>query len=244
MYKLILRTAVFGVLLVSLAALPAMSQQVIPAGNDYWVTPPNGQTYLTLAAGDLEGLCGAVPSDLWDHRVVFQGVRTAAADYDTVVRRLENAVFDAAGVARTRVQLAHLAFSGVSVGTPCGDIHWSVGLAGPQRVTQMVIRRTSPRGGIFNAQLAVDVELRAHDASGNYLGSLFYSFDLPDPSTGTGSGTPWSFGLTGQFRAGMTELDNCIDILRKKLKLYSPDSSHWYYISDLIAQGKCGERPN
>ncbi len=46
----------------------------------------------------------------------------------------------------------------------------------------------------------------------------------------------------GQFRAGMTETDNCIDVLREKLNQYSPDSRHFYYISDLIAQGKCSER--
>jgi hypothetical protein len=242
MSKLILRTAICGILLVSLAALPAISQ-VIPAGKDFWVTPANGQTYFTFPAGDVESLCGAPKSDLWDHRVALSGVPVAGSDYDTVVGRIDNAVFDATGIAKTRVQVSHLAFRGSSLRTPCGSINWSVGLAGPQRVTDMVIRRTSDKGGIFNAQLAVDVEFRGFNAgSGAYVGSLFYAFDLPDPGAGTGAGTPWSFGPNGEFRAGMTELDNCIDVLRKKLNLYSPDSSHFYYISDMIAAGKCREQ--
>ena len=239
MSKLMIRTAMFGILLVALSALPAMSQPVVPAGKDFWVTPANGQTYFTFPQGDVESLCDALPADDWDHKVALKGVPAPGSDYDTIVARLDDAVFNAKGVANTRVQVAHLEFQGASV-TPCGDINWSVGLAGPQRITQMTIHRTSTRGGIFNAQLAVDVEFRAF-AGGTYLGSLFYSFDLPDPSSGTGSGTPWSFGPTGQFRAGMTELDNCINVLRIKLNLYSPDSRHYYYISDLIAQGKCRE---
>ena len=242
MSKLILRTAMFGILLVSLAALPAMSQ-VIPAGKDFWVTPANGQTYFTFPAGDVESLCGAPKSDFWDHRVALSGVPVAGSDYDTVVGRIDDAVFDAAGYAKTRVQVAHLAFRGSSLRTPCGSINWRVGLTSPQRVTSMEIRLTSSKGGIFNAQLAVDVEFRGfHANTGAYVGSLFYGFDLPDPSSGTGSGTPWSFGPNGEFRAGMTELDDCIDVLRKKLNLYSPDSSHFYYISDMIAAGKCREQ--
>jgi hypothetical protein len=242
MSKLILRTAMFGILLVSLTALPVTAQSVIPAGKDYWVTPADGQTSVVIAAGDLEKLCGAPPSDTWNHTVFLQGVPAAGSDWDTVVARLDNAVFDPTGVANTRVQLVHLAFRGSSPDTPCGPVDWVVGLNGPQRITRMSIRRTSQRGGIFNAQLAVDVVLHAYDPNGKLIGDLFASFDLPDPSAGTGSGTPWSFGTNGQFRAGMTETDNCIDVLRQKLSLYAPGSKHHYYISDLIAQGKCYER--
>jgi len=52
-----------------------------------------------------------------------------------VVARLDDAVFGTTGVAGTRVQVVHLAFRGHSAGTPCGPINWSVGLAGPQRIT-------------------------------------------------------------------------------------------------------------
>lgn len=239
MSKLILRTAMFGILFVSLAALPVMAQGGVLAGKDYWVTPANGMTHFTFPEGDVESLCGAPESTTWNHKVILQGVPAAGSDWDTVVTRLDNAVFDAAGLAFTRVQLSHLAFRGSSAETPCGTINWSVGLAGRQRVTSMTIRRTSARGGIFNARLAVDAEFRGFDPNGIYVGSLFYSFDLPDPSTGTGAGTPWSFGSNGQFRAGMTETDNCIAVLREKLNQYAPDSDHYYFISDLIAQGKC-----
>lgn len=243
MSKLILRTAIFGILLVTLASLPATAQLIIPPGKDFWVTPANGQTYFELPDGDVEALCGAPASAAWNHLVILQGVPAAGSDYDTVVSRLDPAVFDAAGNAFTRVQLASLHFTGSSVGTPCGDIEWNVVLSGPQRITHMSLKQTSARGGIFNAVLAVDAEFQAQDVAGNYLGSLFYTFDLPDPSGGTGAGTPWSIGLQDEFRAGMTENNNCINVLRKKLSQYAPDSSHFYFISNMIAQGKC-ERPN
>jgi hypothetical protein len=37
----------------------------------------------------------------------------------------------------------------------------------------------------------------------------------------------------------MTETDNCIQVLRDKLGNYPPGSQHIYFISDLIAAGKC-----
>jgi len=245
MSKLLLRSVLSGILLLGLAALPVLAQPpVIPAGADPWVTPANGQTVFTFPDGDVEALCGAPPQAAWNHQVALTGIPTAGADYDTVVKRLDDAVFNASGVAVTRVQVAALAFRSLSTSnTPCGPIDWTVKLSGPQGITKMVIRRTSPRGGIFNADLSVSVEFVGTDAnSGASIGSLFYSFTLPDPSSGTGAGTPWSFSLNDQFRAGMTETDNCINVLRQKLTQYATTSRHYYYISNMISQGRCTEQ--
>ena len=158
-----------------------------------------------------------------------------------MVHRLDDAVFDAAGNASTRIVLKHLSFASIDPQvTPCGDLTWQVGNFGPQAVTNMKLRRLTPKGGIFSADIAVNVEFKAIDAQGNSIGSLFYNFVLPDPN----HGTPWSFGTNGQFRAGMTETDNCIDVLRKKLALPEyQDPQHQYFISNMIAAGKC-ERTN
>ncbi len=233
MNKTILRASLLGLLLVGLAALPAAAQ--IPPGPDYWVTPDNGRTFFTFPNGDVESLCGAPPSTTWNHRVNLKGV-PVAADYDTVVQRLDNAVFNTTGNAQTRIVVKALSFaSAAPQGTPCGTLTWKVGLAGTQSLTVMRLRRTSPQGGFFSADIAVNVEFKAYNASSVYVGSLFYSMILPDPQ----NGTPWSFGPTGLFRAGMTTTNNCVDVLREKLSTYTPDSDHAYFISNMIAQGLC-----
>jgi hypothetical protein len=231
------KTSVLGALLLSLAALPAVAQPSIPPGNDYWRTPANGKTFFEFPAGDVEGLCGLPPVAGWARRATLQGVPATGSDWDTIVARIDKAVFNTSGIATTRVQIKHLAFKSSAIhSTPCGRLNWTAALFGVQPVTQMTIRRTTAQGGVFNARLLVSVEMKATDAgSGAYVGSLFYTRELPDP----GAGTPWSFGPTGVFRAGMTETNNCVDVLRAKLNMTDPASSHWYFISDLIAAGKC-----
>ncbi|PYQ64807.1 MAG: hypothetical protein DMF53_06680 [Acidobacteria bacterium] len=236
MIRLILRAAALGILLASVAALPAAAQVINP-GNDFWTTPANGQTYFTFPSGDVESLCGAVLSNTWDHKLVLQGTPLGNPAYDTVVARLDQAVFDPTGTATTRVVVKALSFgSSAPQATPCGTLTWTAGLAGNQGITTMTLHRTSATGGYFNADLSVAVELRATDANGKYIGSLFYNFALKDPG---GSGTPWSIDQNGVFRAGMTPANDCIAVLRQKLAATPTDSQHYYYISDMIARGQC-----
>jgi hypothetical protein len=234
MNRNVLRDAAFVTLLVVLMALPAVAQ-TIPPGKDFWVTPANGQTDFTFPDKDVESLCGATPSSTWNHKLALKGVPAVGSDYDTVVARLDTAVFDTSLQASTKIQVQALNLaSAAAQATPCGTLNWTVGLAGSQATTLMKLRRTSATGGLFSADIAVNVEFRAI-RNGLYLGSLFYNIVLPDPLTGT----PWSFGPTGQFRAGMTPANDCLDVLREKLLTYSPDSSHFYFISNMIAQGQC-----
>jgi hypothetical protein len=241
MSKLILRTAFAALVLVSLAALPAMSQ-VIPADKDYWVTPANGQTVFTFQDGDVESICGLPPDSSWDHNVALQGVPFPGTDYDTVIARLDNAVFNAAGVATTRIQVVGLAFRSINpTATPCGLLNWKVGLFGPQAVTKMTINRRSQTGGTFCTDIAVNAELQAFDLNGKYVGSVFANVVLDQASAG--GCTPWSFDpADGRFRPGITDTNNCINVLRKKLATYPTNSSHYYYISNLIAKGLCKEQ--
>ena len=233
MKRNVLCAIVLATLLASAAfAVPPFT---IIKGNDFWVTPNNNQTKFQFKDGDVEHLCGLPPSSTWDHHVFLKGVPATGSDYDTVVARLDNAVFDTTGQASTRVQVQLLNLvSAAPQSTPCGILNWTVVLAGPQAVTTMKLRKTTAQGGFFSADIAVNVELRA-TRNGVYLGSVFYNIVLPDPMTGT----PWSIGPTGQFRAGMTEANDCIDVLRQKLLTYPQDSDHFYYISDMIAKGQC-----
>lgn len=224
-------------LVASLAALPAAAQ-TIAAGDDFWVTPPNGATKIKVKAGDVEALCGLPPASGWNHNIVLRGIPAAGSDYDTVVRRLNTVTLSTTGTASIPIRVIRLDLASIAPQlTPCGPLDWKVKLSGPQVVTKMDLIRTStsPVGGVFAADIAVNVELIATKAgSTSYVGSLFYNLLLPDPR----NGTPWS--LDGrQFRAGMTTADNCVDVLRTKLLDYSPDSDHFYFISDMIAKGEC-----
>lgn len=235
MNRLSFHTAAALLLLAGIAALPAAAQPTIPAGDDPWVTPANGQTHFSFKAGDVESLCGAPASSAWNHDVALKGVPVSGTDADTFVRRLSPATFDADGNAATKIQVVRLELASVAPQeTPCGMLDWRVRLAGPQATTVMKLVLTSPRGGYFSADIAVNVEFRAFRA-GTYIGSLFYNIVLPDPA----NGTPWSFGSNGQFRPGITTTDNCIAVLRQKLLNYPTNSSHYYWISDMIAQGIC-----
>jgi hypothetical protein len=226
---------VLAVLLLSLAAIPATAQ-TIPAGTDRWVTPANNQTLFLFPSGDVESLCGAPPSSLWDHHVFLRGIAQGGSDWDTAVTRLDNAVFGTSGSASTRIQVTSLNFSSITAqSTPCGTLTWMVRLSGTQPITTMKLTRTASNGGSFFATISVRVEFRAFDASGAYRGSLFYSRDLPD----TGSGVGWSFSTTGAFQPGISTAGTCIDVLRKKLTMTDPDSQHYYFISNLIAMGRC-----
>lgn len=225
-------------LLAGLAALPATAQ-IIPPGEDPWVTAPDGQTKYSFPPGDVESLCGAPTSSTWDHSVALRGIPVAGFDYDTTVKRIDTATFDTTGNAWTRVVVTRLDLASMAPQvTPCGDLSWRVRLAGPQAITKMNLVRTStaPIGGVFSADIAVNVEFQGY-RGGTYVGSLFYNLILPDPA----NGTPWSFGPKGNFRPGITTADNCIDVLRAKLAI-TTDPRHRYRISDMIAQGICTDR--
>jgi len=240
MTKILHRTALCGIL-VGLTALPVLAQKsYIPYGKDTWVTPSSGQTVFTFPDGEVESLCGASASSSWNHQVALEGSPTGLG-YDTLVARLDNAVFNSSGIATTRIQVSLLEMQSMTTTvTPCGTLYWRVGLSGPQAVTTMTLRRTSAGGGVFSADISVSVEFRAYEIHhGDYVGSLFYAFTLPDPT----GGTPWSLGPNGEFRPGMTTTNNCVDVLREKLTQYATTSRHHYYISDLIAQGNCSGHP-
>src|SRR5262245_16219234 len=126
--RVFVRVAALGILFAILATLPATAQ-VIRKGTDYWTTPGiGGNTFFEFPEGDVESLCGATIDNAWDHRISLAGVPTPGSDWDTAVARLDDAVFDATGEARTRIQVRALSFiSGLHL-TPCGKIIWRVGI--------------------------------------------------------------------------------------------------------------------
>jgi len=236
MTRSLVRASALSITLAILVAVQGAAQ-VIPAGVDYWRTPLNG-TKFRFPEKDVESLCKANPDPSWNHEVTLRGIPTQGSDWDSAVARLSEAVFDKEGNARTKVQFKSLALiSTAPSDTPCGRLLWTARLAkGAQPITPMKITRKSKRGGTFSAELALRVEMQANDFNtGARVGSLFFDIKLPDPA----GGTPWSFSASKRFRPGMTETDNCIQVLRDKLGTFPPGSQHIYFISNLIAEGNC-----
>jgi hypothetical protein len=230
----VLRIGVLGILLASLAVLPAAAAD-IPAGIDYWRTPPDGGTHFTFPEGDVESLCGKEPQT-WENKMTLVGVPTPGSDWDTAVVRLDDVTF-ASEVAYTRIRVKELNLASKgAIETPCGKLRWVVALACcPQPITRMRLVRSTAKGGTFTADLTVSVEMKAYDEAGAYVGSLFYARELPDKLSNT---TAWSIGPSGEFRAGMDEKNDCLATVRKK-GIDPEDPAHKYFISQMIAQGRC-----
>jgi hypothetical protein len=108
---------------------------------------------------------------------------------DTVIERLDDAVFDASGTALTRIRFRALSLASVApIKTGCGGYHVYVSLAGNQRETPMRIVRTSELGGTFVAPLAVNARMRFVPVKGRGVSKLELTGSFSFPA----SVKPWS----------------------------------------------------
>jgi len=241
MTRFFVRTAALSIAIVTLAVFTAAAKDdEIEEGVDYWRTPDGGSTF-TFPAGDVEHLCHKAADSTWDHKISLKGVPAKGSDWDSAVSRITDAEFHhGSNTATTRVHFKSLSLtSSTPSATPCGSLDWTARLAkGLQPITKMTIMRDADKkGGLFHADLKLRVEFRA-TKSGTRVGSLFYDVKLGDPT----AGTAWSYGDKHRFRAGMGPDNSCLKVLRDKLGNYPPGSQHFYFISNLIAQGKCSEK--
>lgn len=159
---------ILAALVVSLLAglSPLSAIPVIQRGIDTFVTTADGTTFIDFGRNPIPAGFFCKNSKTFAGRVGLKGVpvetgipgQLGAAD--TIVERLDDAVFDAQGVATTRLQFRALSMvSIVPVKTDCGAHHLYVSLARQQSVTTMTIQRTQEDGGTFVAPLAIAVRL-------------------------------------------------------------------------------------
>jgi hypothetical protein len=157
-----------------LIALPTFAaDRVIQSGIDPWRTPGNGKTYIDFSRTPIPAGFFCFKSEPFTGRVVFQGVPVATGEpgalgrTDTIVQRLDDAVFDKNGVARTRIQVRVLHFVSVApIKTACGSYTAEVHLNGEQPITNMRIVRENDHGGRFFAAIAVNGKLVFKPAGG------------------------------------------------------------------------------
>lgn len=160
-----MRSRLFGVLVaLLLIALPALAaDRAVQSGIDPWYTPGDGRTFIDFATIPLPAGFFCFKSAPFTGRVVFRGVPVATGESkvlgntDTIVQRLDEAVFDKSGVANTRIQVRVLHFESVQpIKTACGEYNVEVRLNGEQPITRMRIVRENDHGGRFFAPIAVN----------------------------------------------------------------------------------------
>jgi hypothetical protein len=145
---------------------PLSAATVIQHGIDVFTTVDDGRTFYDFSYNPIPADFFCKGSKAFTGRVAFKGLPLVTAPpgqlwgSDTVVERLDDAVFDDRGIATTRIQFRALSLVSISpIKTACGSYHVYVTLNGKQRVTTMNLSRTQKGAGSFTAPLAVDARL-------------------------------------------------------------------------------------
>ncbi len=155
------------VVVLALTAFPAAaSVRTIDSGSDFWVTPGDGSTFAQFKHDPLPADFFCSGSSPFAGTIIMQGVPVVDSPVeklglaDTAIQRLDQAVFDDKGVAVTRIQVRAMQFEGTRhLVNECGTFRVNLELVGEQPVTQMRIFRTSPEGGRFEAEIAVNIKI-------------------------------------------------------------------------------------
>jgi hypothetical protein len=155
------------VLLLSTCATSAFAaDRAIQNGIDVWSTAGDGSTFVDFAQTPIPAGFFCPGSAPFTAKVAFQGVPLvtdnvkALGTTDTIVQRLDDAVFNKRGVAVTRTQVRAISLRSVTpLETGCGQFDATVRLDGVQPVTQMVIRRENEKGGTFSGPLSLNVKV-------------------------------------------------------------------------------------
>jgi hypothetical protein len=173
MKSLIRSVALVAIVASLISGAPVFAGEAIHNGVDLWMTVA-GFAQTSFADEPLPAGFFCEGSQAFTGTVKFKGAPLAVEPagslgaIDTVVRRLDDAKFNAKGEAVTRIQL--LALSLVStrpIETSCGKYDVAVSLTGKQPVTTMKIFQTDAFGGTYTAPLALNVKAVFTPVDGN-----------------------------------------------------------------------------
>lgn len=202
-----MRNVVLAVLVLAflVGLSPLAADPVVRRGIDVFTTTDSGTTYYSFADNPIPKGFFCKRSAAFTGRVTFKGlpletkVPGQLRGADTVIERLDDAVFNADGTAQTRIRVRALSLVSVApLKTACGAFHVYVTLAGEQRETTMRIVQTEKAGGSFYAPLAIDAKLTfipVKPVKGNARPlELTASVNLPS------NAIPWSFAAPPQAK--------------------------------------------
>jgi hypothetical protein len=153
------------ILALTLAAPARAGDNVIHKGVDIWMTVA-GFAKTSFEKEPIPAGFFCADSKPFTGAVVFEGGPLAIepagslGSVDTVVSRLDDAVFNDKGEATTRIQLMALSLvSTKPIETSCGKYDVAVSLSGEQPTTTMRIVRNEYFGGTYSAPLALNVKV-------------------------------------------------------------------------------------
>jgi hypothetical protein len=189
-----------------ISGAPALGAGAIHNGVDLWMTVA-GFAQTSFANEPLPAGFFCEGSQPFTGKIVFKGspltVEPAGSlgSIDTVVRRLDDAKFNAKGEAVTRIQLMALSLvSAKPIETSCGKYDVAVSLTGKQPVTTMRIFQTDAAGGTYTAPLALNVKAVFTPVSGDKSGrrEVTRRIDL-----GPGTHSVWAYVNLPRYKQGV-----------------------------------------
>jgi hypothetical protein len=218
------------VLLVSCLAAPAFAaDRAIQNGIDVWETRGDGSTFVDFAQTPIPAGFFCPGSAPFTAKVAFQGVPVvtgtpkALGNTDTIVQRLDDAVFNKRGTAITRTQVRALSLKSVApFETGCGKFEATVRLDGSQPITQMVIRQENENGGSFTGPLWLNVKVSFTPVGRVSRESLEVPLEVRFPAKAV---YPWRSKRVAPVPAGFVQVDTDNDGIADT---YLPGTSNFF----------------
>ncbi len=148
-----------------LLAAPLFAQKIAP-GYDIWKTVGNGETFMDFADTPIPAGFFFEGSEAFTGRIDFAGAPLAVEPAgalqgaDTVIERLDAAIFGEDGLARSRMRIMALSLVSpepIDIGGSLWDV--DVSLADVQPITEIVYEKLTEDSGEFLADLVVNVRL-------------------------------------------------------------------------------------
>ena len=209
--KRLILSVLVGALILALApGSPAFAgEEALRKGVDVWMTVA-GFAKTSFEEEPIPAGFFCEGSKPFTGTVEFEGAPLAAepADslgtVDTVVRRLDDAVFDSKGEAKTRIQLMALSLvSTKPIETSCGAYDVAVNLTGEQPTTIMNIIRKENLGGVYSAPLALNVKVAFTPVSGDKKDRLELTRGV---DLGPAKGSVWIYASAPRYE-GVVRID-------------------------------------
>jgi len=206
MKSLFRSVALIAIVAALISGSPLFAGEPIHNGVDLWMTVA-GFAQTSFADQPLPAGFFCESSQPFTGKVTFKGAPLAVAptgslgSIDTVVRRLDDAKFNAKGEAQTRIQLLALSLvSAKPIETSCGKYDVAVSLSGKQPVTLMKILKTDAFGGTYTAPLALNVKAVFTPVNGDLSGrrEVTRRIDL-----GPGSNSVWAYINLPRYKQGV-----------------------------------------
>ena len=205
--KALIRTVLGATLIfAAIGGSPVFAGKVIHNGVDLWMTVA-GFAQTNFANDPLPAGFFCEGSQPFTGVVKFKGAPLAVepagslGTIDTVVRRLDDAKFDAKGEAVTRIQLMALSLvSTQPIETICGRYDVAVSLTGKQPVTTMRIFQAETSGGTYSAPLELNVKAVFTPVHGDQSGrrEVTRRIDL-----GPGTHSVWAYINLPRYQPGV-----------------------------------------